>query len=104
MSGFWPQFRSLAGIAQSRKSAFLQLLSVYRYIQVLFPPIIRRAGGSHRLDLLSSAQSVYDQGLNPVCRCREVLFLADLVAYLDRTRIPIGIDIGFGDVIYPDAV
>ena len=25
-------------------------------------------------------------------------------AYLDRTRIPIGIDIGFGDVIYPDAV
>ena len=26
------------------------------------------------------------------------------VAYLDRTRIPIGIDIGFGDVIYPDAM
>ena len=26
------------------------------------------------------------------------------VAYLDRTRIPIGIDIGFGDVIYPDSV
>lgn len=26
------------------------------------------------------------------------------VAYLDRTRIPIGIDIGFGDVIDPDAV
>ena len=26
------------------------------------------------------------------------------VAYLDRTRIPIRIDIGFGDVIYPDAV
>lgn len=26
------------------------------------------------------------------------------VAYLDRTRIPIGIDIGFGDVIYPDAI
>lgn len=26
------------------------------------------------------------------------------VAYLDRTRIPIEIDIGFGDVIYPDAV
>ncbi len=25
------------------------------------------------------------------------------VAYLDRTRIPIGIDIGFGDVIYPNA-
>ncbi len=25
------------------------------------------------------------------------------VSYLDRTRIPIGIDIGFGDVIYPDA-
>ena len=24
--------------------------------------------GGHRLDLLSSAQSVYDQGLNPVCR------------------------------------
>ena len=23
--------------------------------------------------------------------------------YIDRTRIPIGIDIGFGDVIYPDA-
>ena len=26
------------------------------------------------------------------------------VAYLDRTRIPIGIDIGFGDVIYPNAM
>lgn len=26
------------------------------------------------------------------------------VGYLDRTRIPVGIDIGFGDVIYPDAV
>ena len=26
------------------------------------------------------------------------------VAYLNRIRIPIGIDIGFGDVIYPDAV
>ena len=24
-------------------------------------------------------------------------------AYLDRTRIPIGIDIGFGDVVYPNA-
>ncbi len=26
------------------------------------------------------------------------------VGYLDRTRIAVGIDIGFGDVIYPDAV
>lgn len=26
------------------------------------------------------------------------------VGYLDRTKIPISIDIGFGDVIYPDAV
>lgn len=26
------------------------------------------------------------------------------VGYLDRTRIPVSIDIGFGDVIYPDAV
>jgi len=26
------------------------------------------------------------------------------VCYLDRTRIPISIDIGFGDVIYPDTV
>ena len=26
------------------------------------------------------------------------------MAYLDKTRIPIGIDIGFGDVIYPDVV
>ena len=26
------------------------------------------------------------------------------VAYLDRTKIPVGIDIGFGDVIYPEAV
>lgn len=26
------------------------------------------------------------------------------VGYLDRTKIPIGIDIGFGDVIYPDAM
>ena len=24
--------------------------------------------------------------------------------YLDRTKIPVGIDIGFGDIIYPDAV
>lgn len=27
-----------------------------------------------------------------------------VVAYLDRTKIPISIDIGFGDVIYPNAV
>lgn len=27
-----------------------------------------------------------------------------IMAYLDRTRIPISIDIGFGDAIYPDAV
>lgn len=27
-----------------------------------------------------------------------------IVGYLDRTKIPIGIDIGFGDIIYPDAV
>ena len=27
-----------------------------------------------------------------------------VMAYLDRTRIPISIDIGFGDVIYPDKV
>ncbi len=26
------------------------------------------------------------------------------IAYLDRTKIPIGIDIGFGDVVYPNAV
>lgn len=26
------------------------------------------------------------------------------VGYLDRTKIPISIDIGFGDVIYPEAV
>lgn len=26
------------------------------------------------------------------------------VGYLGRTRIPVGIDIGFGDVVYPDAV
>lgn len=26
------------------------------------------------------------------------------VAYLDRTRIPVSIDIGFGDVVYPNAV
>lgn len=26
------------------------------------------------------------------------------VGYLNRTRIPVGIDIGFGDVVYPDAV
>lgn len=26
------------------------------------------------------------------------------VGYLDRTRIPVGIDVGFGDVIYPDVV
>ena len=26
------------------------------------------------------------------------------VGYLDKTRIPIGIDIGFGDVIYPNAI
>lgn len=27
-----------------------------------------------------------------------------VVGYLDRTKIPIGIDIGFGDIVYPDAV
>ena len=27
-----------------------------------------------------------------------------IVAYLDRTRIPISIDIGFGDVIYPNRI
>ena len=27
-----------------------------------------------------------------------------IVGYLDRTRIPVGIDIGFGDVIYPSSV
>ncbi|WP_418747179.1 nucleotidyl transferase AbiEii/AbiGii toxin family protein [Frisingicoccus sp.] len=27
-----------------------------------------------------------------------------IVGYLDRTGIPVSIDIGFGDVIYPDAV
>lgn len=27
-----------------------------------------------------------------------------VMAYLDRTRIPVSIDIGFGDVIYPDRV
>lgn len=27
-----------------------------------------------------------------------------VIGYLDKTRIPIGIDIGFGDVIYPDAM
>lgn len=27
-----------------------------------------------------------------------------IIAFLDRTRIPISIDIGFGDVIYPDKV
>ena len=27
-----------------------------------------------------------------------------IMAYLDRTRIPVSIDIGFGDAIYPDAV
>ena len=27
-----------------------------------------------------------------------------VVGYLDRTKIPIGIDIGFGDIIYPNAV
>ena len=26
------------------------------------------------------------------------------IGYLDRTRIPISIDIGFGDIVYPDAV
>lgn len=26
------------------------------------------------------------------------------VGYLDRTRVPVGIDIGFGDVVYPNAV
>ena len=27
-----------------------------------------------------------------------------VTAYLDRTRIPVGIDIGFGDVVYPEPV
>ena len=29
---------------------------------------------------------------------------ATVMAYLDRTRIPVSIDIGFGDVIYPERV
>lgn len=27
-----------------------------------------------------------------------------MVGFLDRTRIPVSIDIGFGDVVYPDIV
>ena len=27
-----------------------------------------------------------------------------IIAYLDRTRIPVSIDIGFGDIVYPDCV
>ena len=27
-----------------------------------------------------------------------------IMAYLDRTRVPVSIDIGFGDVVYPDRV
>ena len=27
-----------------------------------------------------------------------------IMAYLDRTRIPVSIDIGFGDVVYPNRV
>ena len=27
-----------------------------------------------------------------------------IVGYLDKTRIPIGIDIGFGDIVFPDVV
>ena len=27
-----------------------------------------------------------------------------IMAFLDRTRIPLSIDIGFGDVVYPDRV
>lgn len=27
-----------------------------------------------------------------------------VIGYLNRTKIPIGIDIGFGDIVYPDAV
>lgn len=27
-----------------------------------------------------------------------------VMAYLDRTRVPVSIDVGFGDVIYPDRV
>lgn len=29
---------------------------------------------------------------------------ASIMAYLDRTKVPVSIDIGFGDVIYPDRV
>ena len=32
------------------------------------------------------------------------VFHVSFVGYLDRTKIPISIDIGFGDVIYPEAV
>ena len=31
-------------------------------------------------------------------------FNVSINAYLDRTRIPVSIDIGFGDVIYPDRI
>ena len=27
-----------------------------------------------------------------------------IMAYLDRTKIPVSIDIGFGDVVYPERV
>ncbi len=27
-----------------------------------------------------------------------------IMAYLDRTRVPVSIDIGFDDIIYPDRV
>ena len=36
--------------------------------------------------------------------CSLVGIYISAIGYLDRTKIPIGIDIGFGDVIYPDAV
>ena len=69
MSGFRTHFRPFAGTAQSRKSALLRVLSVCgNWSTCFFYLSYGGQEGSHRLDLLSSARSVYDQGLNPVCR------------------------------------
>ena len=52
----------------------------------------------------NSAEEMKDVFRNIFAQDTDDALVFDLVAYLDRTRIPIGIDIGFGDVIYPDAV
>ena len=84
MSGFHTHFRSFAGNAQSQKTALLQVLSVCGNLPTCFFYLSYGGQeGGHRLDLLSSAQSVYDQGRGQSA----ANLVGILVAYLGRSPI-----------------